>query len=68
MVMVNIFFAHPVVVKCRVIRAVTDIGNPFHYISVLPSSACVHKYLLTTENKRASCSVLCMCVMVYLFI
>ena len=54
MVMVKIFCAHPVLVKCQVIRAVTDIGNTFQCISLLPSSACVHKYLLKTKRELAA--------------
>ena len=67
MVVLNIFCAQPVLVKFQVITTITDMGNPLQYISVLPSSSCAHKYLLTTE-KRARCSRLCMCVIVYLCI
>jgi hypothetical protein len=49
---VKVFCAHPVLVKCQVIMAVTNIGNTFQCISLLPSSPCVHKYLLTTKKKE----------------
>ena len=46
------FCAHSVAAKCQLIRALTNIGILFQCVSLLPSSASVYKYLVTTKKGR----------------